>query len=67
MGDVWDDARQTFSQIDLQTITPTLIDMNNFRNQRVVQAEDPITHIETAEKNLLIWVKGLFALWGLTA
>lgn len=66
VGGVWDDVKSTFGQTNLQLAAPILYDMNNFRNRRVVHVEDPITDLETAETNLVIWVKGLAALCVLT-
>ncbi len=66
VGGIWEDVKRTFSQSDLQRVSPILNDMNNFRNRRVVHVEDPITDIETAEQNLKVWVRGMIALCDLT-
>jgi hypothetical protein len=46
----------------LQAIRPQLVEMNEFRNRRVVHVEEPITDAVTAEENLRKWIDGLILL-----
>jgi len=61
-GGVWDDVAEAFAEPELQRIRPHLVEMNEFRNRRVVHVEEPLTDVETAEVNLRKWIDGLILL-----